>query len=359
MNAPDDTPNLAPEPEPVDQTMNAPDDTPNLAPEPEAELNPEPEPALPPPPRRFFRMALILSILLHLLMLARLEWLAPKPPEPKESIPHMPVRLVTMPPEKKPEAPPKAVETSAPEPPAPPPALQSPAPDPQPESKPESQPEPKPESQPEPKPEPKPALPPAPLPEEKRPEPPASWNVPSPQAERPKSRPRPKSQPPAPSTPAPPRTNPAPPEKSPAGPLNLNPSLGDMTRWDQDRNRKMREESFKSHEETVNLDTPKPRYTAYFARLKEQIQQGWVYPAQAKRDKLSGSLSMRFTIDKKGVVSDIRVINSSGEAILDEAALQAVRNISPFLPLPDDWQLEKLHVRTIFEYIRGGFHWKQ
>lgn len=120
-----------------------------------------------------------------------------------------------------------------------------------------------------------------------------------------------------------------------------------------------REGVFKPQEETVNLDTPKPRYTAYFARLKERIQQGWIYPSQAKREGLSGSLSMRFTIERSGMIRDIQVIHSSGVVILDEAALQAVRNITPFLPLPDDWELERLHVKTIFEYVRGGFRWER
>ncbi|MEO5332037.1 MAG: TonB family protein [Magnetococcus sp. YQC-5] len=156
------------------------------------------------------------------------------------------------------------------------------------------------------------------------------------------------------------RPAPAKPAKEPPMPhLSLNPSLGEMARWDQERHKREQEEVYKKQEETVSLNTQKVRYAAYFARLKERIQQGWVYPAEAKRAKLSGSVAMSFTINRSGEITGIQVSKSSGVLVLDEAALLAVQNVTPFMPLPDDWELEKLHVKTIFEYIRGGFKWSQ
>ncbi|MBF0263512.1 MAG: TonB family protein, partial [Magnetococcales bacterium] len=140
-----------------------------------------------------------------------------------------------------------------------------------------------------------------------------------------------------------------------ARPLNLNPTLSDISRWDRDRQRRAREYGVKPREATVNLDNPEPRFTTYFTRLKERIEQGWSYPAAAKREQLSGTLVMRFTIQRSGAITDIRIERPSGEAMLDEAALRAVRQLHPFLPLPEDWDLERLHVQSVFEYIRGGF----
>lgn len=149
-----------------------------------------------------------------------------------------------------------------------------------------------------------------------------------------------------------------PPVLSPALPnLSLTPSLNEMARWDQARQKTEREEVFKREEETINLNTQKVRYAAYFGRLKERIQQGWIYPSQAKQAKLSGMLTMSFTISRNGVISDITVVTSSGSDLLDDAAVQALQSATPFMPLPDDWALEKLHVKTIFEYVRGGFRW--
>lgn len=139
--------------------------------------------------------------------------------------------------------------------------------------------------------------------------------------------------------------------------LNLTPSLGEVARWDMERQRRARQEVFKRYEETVSLNTQKSRYVSYFTRLKGRIQQAWVYPAQAKRDKLSGTLAMSFTINQDGSISDIRVLKSSGVEVLDLAAVQAVEKATPFMPLPEDWGLEKLHVKTIFEYVQGGLRW--
>ncbi|MBF0627929.1 MAG: TonB family protein [Magnetococcales bacterium] len=304
------------------------------------------EPTLPAPNRFYFRLALALSLLFHLLLLVRLEWDATQQ-TPKTDLTPIPVQLVRMaPPATKTAAPPRepdqpaiADETA--------PILQEMIRENLQESTP-------PPADPTPAPPP-PAPPTDPTP---APPPPEAPVVPAPQATRPKSKPPAptgKSKPPVVAAPTALPT----PDKPAAGPLNLAPGLRDLTRWDQERTERARQEIFKAQEETVNLDTPKPRYSSYFARLKEQIQQGWIYPTQAKREGLAGALSLRFTIERSGMITDIRVLNSSGVAILDEAALQAVRNITPFLPLPDDWELEKLHVKTIFEYVRGGFQWRR
>ncbi|NGZ04866.1 MAG: energy transducer TonB [Magnetococcales bacterium] len=262
-------------------------------------------PAPRPSHSRFFWLALTLSILVHLLVMVRFEWSSRH--EPLTPPAAMPVHLVEWPVAPKPsEPPPQPVE-----PPPPPPVAA----------------------------EPPPAPPVAP---------------PEPRGVRPKAKPH-QADPPKPMTPGQKENR----KKNEPQPLNLAPSLNDLTRWDHERTQRSREELFRAQEETVNLDTPKPRYTTYFARLKERVQQGWIYPAEAKRAGLSGTLSLRFTIERNGMITDIRVLNSSGVPILDEAALQAVRNLSPFLPLPEDWELERLHVKTIFEYVRGGFQWKR
>ena len=139
--------------------------------------------------------------------------------------------------------------------------------------------------------------------------------------------------------------------------LDLNPSLGNLSRWD--RLRRLQALSNAPKEETLNLSTRQVRYASYFARLKERVENGWSYPAEAKREKLAGDASLIFTIQRDGQLLEVRIVKSSGAKILDASAVLAVQNAAPFAPFPKDWTLERLHIRATFEYIRrGGLVWR-
>lgn len=58
------------------------------------------------------------------------------------------------------------------------------------------------------------------------------------------------------------------------------------------------------------------------------------YPDQARRQALSGRLLMEVILHPDGSVRDIRVLESSNEPVLDEAARQIVRLAAPFAEVP-------------------------
>ncbi|MBF0110974.1 MAG: energy transducer TonB [Magnetococcales bacterium] len=145
-------------------------------------------------------------------------------------------------------------------------------------------------------------------------------------------------------------------ENVPARPLLLDPTLSDINQWEEEKNNKKLNEPLR--EQTLDLNTTQVEYAVYFARLKEQIEQGWIYPEQAKSERLAGSLRLKFTIDHAGHLVSLKILRSSGVTILDESALKAIRATAPFAPLPREWQLERVHVTTTFEYIRRNRTWK-
>ncbi|MBF0347821.1 MAG: energy transducer TonB [Magnetococcales bacterium] len=144
-------------------------------------------------------------------------------------------------------------------------------------------------------------------------------------------------------------------EQALSRPLNLSPTLSELNRWDDEL--REQENSQGGREQTLDLNTSKVRYAVYFSHLKEQIEQGWVYPQQAKHLSLSGNLRLKFTIGRDGRLLDLKILRSSGESILDESAMRAVQAAAPFAPFPESWQLEKIHVTTTFEYIRRKLLW--
>ena len=60
------------------------------------------------------------------------------------------------------------------------------------------------------------------------------------------------------------------------------------------------------------------------------------YPEQARRESIFGSLRMMVALRANGTVQEIRILQSSGERILDEAAVEIVRLSSPFDPFPEE-----------------------
>lgn len=59
------------------------------------------------------------------------------------------------------------------------------------------------------------------------------------------------------------------------------------------------------------------------------------YPAQAKRQRLRGEVHVSFVVSKQGSAGSVRIARSSGNDILDSAALETVRRAAPFPAIPD------------------------
>lgn len=60
------------------------------------------------------------------------------------------------------------------------------------------------------------------------------------------------------------------------------------------------------------------------------------YPEASIRYGIYGDLRMLVVIRRDGNLDDIRILSSSGYAVLDEAAIKIVRMAAPFAPFPDE-----------------------
>lgn len=72
------------------------------------------------------------------------------------------------------------------------------------------------------------------------------------------------------------------------------------------------------------------------------------YPDAARRQQLYGSLRMLVSILPNGDVADVQILQSSGQSLLDNAALEIVKLAAPFAPFPDAMRAEA----DILEIIR-------
>jgi protein TonB len=71
-----------------------------------------------------------------------------------------------------------------------------------------------------------------------------------------------------------------------------------------------------------------------FDYIQRRIRDKLVYPPQAKRLGVQGKTEALFTIHKDGTVSGVTVRVSSGNGLLDKAAIDAIYAAAPFRPAP-------------------------
>ena len=80
-----------------------------------------------------------------------------------------------------------------------------------------------------------------------------------------------------------------------------------------------------------------PSDAAYLETWRKKVEAigNLHYPEQAKRQGIYGNLKLKVAIDKDGQLVSVKIIESSGQEVLDQAALQIIRLSAPFEPLPD------------------------
>ncbi len=93
-------------------------------------------------------------------------------------------------------------------------------------------------------------------------------------------------------------------------------------------------------------------YTYYLQAIHTKISSNWV--TALIRSGASGNLAseVSFKIYRNGRISDPEIRTSSGNQTMDLSAIRAIRNSSPFPPLPRDYEDEYLIVRLIFEHAK-------
>lgn len=64
-----------------------------------------------------------------------------------------------------------------------------------------------------------------------------------------------------------------------------------------------------------------------------KIRRKIVYPEYARQKRIEGRVKVQFTVKRDGTISDLKIFQSSGSGLLDDAALLAVRKAAP-LPKP-------------------------
>jgi len=89
---------------------------------------------------------------------------------------------------------------------------------------------------------------------------------------------------------------------------------------------------------------------SFFRRFRNQIEGVWNYPLQAVEQGIEGTLLLKITVNPKGELLDVDLLNSSGSDLLDYEAIQAVYRGAPFGPLPKQFPYPEVKIYAHFSY---------
>ncbi len=91
-------------------------------------------------------------------------------------------------------------------------------------------------------------------------------------------------------------------------------------------------------------------YSYYTQEIQSRISSNW--QTALIRSGTSGNdfVEMRFRIFRNGRISEPEIGHSSENRTMISSAIRAVRNASPFPPLPRGYEDEYLVVRLLFEH---------
>ncbi len=75
-------------------------------------------------------------------------------------------------------------------------------------------------------------------------------------------------------------------------------------------------------------------FTSYYHHLSIRIKGYMHYPPELVNERKKGSVYVSFILHRSGNITDLKVVESSGDPRFDKAALQAIRMSAPFPGFP-------------------------
>jgi protein TonB len=78
-----------------------------------------------------------------------------------------------------------------------------------------------------------------------------------------------------------------------------------------------------------SIVAPGAEYGPYLTRLRQRVQEALRYPPAARRRNVQGAVGLEILIRPDGTLGAVTLADSSGHAVLDEAALETVRSLRP------------------------------
>ena len=105
------------------------------------------------------------------------------------------------------------------------------------------------------------------------------------------------------------------------------------------------------NKEDVHISAGRFPYLWYLTVIKTKLSNAWVPPSGYVIPKEGTYVTISFTLNKNGAISNVKVKHSSGIKLLDNSALNAVKSVGTLPAIPSEWKEEYLNVSIIFETL--------
>jgi len=93
-------------------------------------------------------------------------------------------------------------------------------------------------------------------------------------------------------------------------------------------------------------------FGSFLRRFEGAVYGVWRYPQEAAMKGIEGITPVRITFNRRGEITNIQQLESSGARILDEEVLRTLRAIGPVGGFPKGYDKEEFHLIAFFQY--GG-----
>ncbi len=119
-------------------------------------------------------------------------------------------------------------------------------------------------------------------------------------------------------------------------------TVSDATRLKNNRTEQLDKQVGMTSQYMVSKEDSAEVTMRYTDMIRQRIQEVLMYPPAARKDGIEGKAFVTFTINAHGNVIVVAIARSSGSALLDEAAILAIKKASPFPPIPVSLQKERM-----------------
>jgi TonB family protein len=107
----------------------------------------------------------------------------------------------------------------------------------------------------------------------------------------------------------------------------------------------------KGPDNTINVEESAPTAKSYDISIRTAVARHWILPPEARNNFQPARFTASMTLDPWGQIIIIMVEESSGNPVLDHAAMEALRGAAPYEPFPPQLaDLSQMTFRIHFDY---------
>ena len=106
-----------------------------------------------------------------------------------------------------------------------------------------------------------------------------------------------------------------------------------------------------SNGNSISGEDLKKIWGEYTNSIQSNIAKAKTYPSTARDENRQGKAYVSFKLSKDGRVMNFSIENSSGHNILDQAAIQAIKDGAPYPPIPDELDKQYASLKIPISFI--------